>query len=153
MSGPPPNPIDELSNLTQCNFPSGTRLREAWLHVVAERLDPWFFEIRDQDINPTWSKKHKEFYEDHVQNALQEILLLISLEVQSSEPYLQSRQLLTAIRRLVQYSQLAPFTSLNGATRDLYKACIIYFNNTPIPNRLEVCRPPGPPPSGPIVPP
>jgi len=145
MSGPPPpppppDPLDLLGNLTQCDFPPDTPVRSAWLHVVAEKLDPWFFEIRDQLMVPTWSITTKRFYESNVRDTLQEILMLISAESTTSEPYLQSRQMLTASRRLVSYTDLAAFNMLGGAAND---------NASRIPDRLQICPPPPPPPPPP----
>lgn len=151
----PPNPLELLSNLTSCDFlaedPLPT-LRESFLHVVSERLDPWFFILRDELTMPTWTATTKRVYESNIQDILQEILAIISVENTTAEPYLQSRQLLTSVRRLVSFTNIAQFASLEGATRDLYEACVIYFNSVPIPERLQVCPPPPMGPGGPPPP-
>ena len=152
MNGPP-DPLLDLGTLTTCEFPEDTRLREAWLHVVSERLDPWFFLIRDEEMNPSWTTATQRLFESNIQSTLQEILRLISLNNQTPEPYLQSRQLLVAVRRLVSFTNINAFSSLTGATNDLYRACVIYFSSAPIPQRLQVCPPPtGPPPGNPPPP-
>ena len=48
-----------------------------------------------------------------------------------------SRQLLAFSERLYGFSNIAAL-SLQGSLRDIYKASIIYFHNTPTPERLRV---------------